>query len=388
MNKGSNRSNEGESDFCVLNERPDARLSDVERLTLLGGSSLDRLLSTLAKSLAGVSLQELLPALDFDLLVAAAHRFAERRATGVVSGLLSATQVVCAGPACVTPVHGFRDGMVYDVEFPSPFPALSDAESVEYRSCTENQTAHARVWEHAARSAERLTVVAIHGWTMGDQRINSLAFLPGFFYSLGYDVALVELPFHGRRRPRGAGPGAPLFPSADPFRALLGVAHALRDVRALAQFLGRRGHAHLVGMGMSLGAYVAGLWLSLDRLRRGVLLVPLVSMGDIAWSLVKERARAGTPVPSRVTRSMLQSAFFDHSPLAFQPRTDPGQILVIGGRGDSVIPQSQLRLLQRHWPQASFEWVDGGHAATAGRGVPLARIVQFLGESDTACGAR
>src|SRR5690606_10870226 len=120
-----------------------------------------------------------------------------------------------------------------------------------YSTVAENQVSYVRLWEHTERLESRPTLVAIHGWTMGDQRVNSIAFLPGLFFSLGCNVALVELPFHGRRKPASPD-GHAVFPSADPVRTVVAMAHALYDLRSLVHYLKGRGHSRISCVGMSL----------------------------------------------------------------------------------------------------------------------------------------
>src|SRR5690606_16302287 len=77
----------------------------------------------------------------------------------------------------------------------------------------ENREVRIRWWRH--RNRPQAVVIAIHGWSMGDQRINSLAFMPGALYQKNIDVAIIELPFHGRRRPAKVPKSRSLFPCAD-----------------------------------------------------------------------------------------------------------------------------------------------------------------------------
>ncbi len=364
------------SDFCILNGRDDARLSDVERLTILGGGSLDRVLSTLARSISSVTLESLVPGLDLVKIVENHERYADLRASGELRKLLEPPKEFFS--PLVTPIHGFPNGGVYDLEFPSAFPVSELKYSSEYSAVKENQISYVRLWEHAELNPARPTIVAIHGWTMGDQRVNSLAFLPGFLFSIGCNVALVELPFHGRRKASGVAAAQVPFPSADPVHTTIGVAHSLRDLRALRGYLTSRGHVRICCVGMSLGAYVAALWLSLDRLDRAALLVPLVSMGDMAWDLLKARKRAGSPLPKGLTRALLRDLFWEHCALAHEPKTEQESIMVIGGRGDHLVPSSQVELLRKHWPKAHFVWAAGGHAAATQRGEAFEVMLRFL----------
>jgi pimeloyl-ACP methyl ester carboxylesterase len=272
------------------------------------------------------------------------------------------------------PIHGFPDGAVFDLAFPSQFPPPETIVDETYSSVTENQTSYVRLWEHSDPGKSRLTLVAIHGWTMGDQRVNSIAFLPGVFFSAGFDVALVELPFHGRR---AASRGAPVhFPSPDPVRTLVGVAHAVHDLRYLRTLLEARGHTRFGCMGMSLGSYIGQLWCSLDRLEKVVSLVPLVSMGDMVWELL--RARRAEGVRALSSKGLLRELFRDHCALEFPCATDQEQILVLCGRGDQLLPRTQVALLRDHWPHARFEWKAGGHGAHVRTENTFRRIVDFL----------
>ncbi len=364
------------SDFCILNGRDDARLSDVERLTIVGGGGLDRVLSTLARSISSVTLESLVPGLDLAKIVENHERYVELRNSGELSRLLEPPGELYSPR--VTQIHGFPSGGVYDLEFPSAFPVSELKFSSEYCTIKENQTSYVRLWEHAEPNPARPTIVAIHGWTMGDQRVNSLAFLPGFLFSIGCNVALVELPFHGRRKASGVPAAQVPFPSADPVHTTIGVAHSLRDLRTLREYLVSRGHVRMCCVGMSLGAYVAALWLSLDRLDRAALLVPLVSMGDMAWELLKARQRAGSPIPKDLTRSLLRDLFWEHCALAHTPKTEQESIMVIAGRGDHLVPSSQVELLSKHWPKAHFVWAAGGHAAATQRGEAFEVMLRFL----------
>lgn len=366
----SNRDTGTHSDYCFLNTREDNRLSDVERLTMIGGASLDRVLMKLGRSLAGVSLDDFAPGLDVATLKTAQIKLSLLRESGDMARLFAAPSGAVI--PTITPVHGFPDGGVYDLEFPSPFPERGLSLDPSYVATEENTTSYVRLWEHREQSSERVTVIAIHGWTMGDQRVNSLAFLPGLFFSLGCNVALVELPFHGRRRPQGIPENLPLFPSADPIRTCTAMAHALYDLRALAAFLKSRGHTRLSCVGMSLGAYVGALWASLDPLERAVFMVPLVSMGDMAFDLFKKVDGAA------ISRDFLLDLFRDHSPLERTPATRQESIMVIGGEDDHLVPKAQISLLHSCWPRVTIVWAKGGHGATTNRSEVFDRIAQFL----------
>jgi len=343
---------------------------------MVGGGGLDRILSALARSISSVTLDSLVPGIDLGDLVKDHERYVQLREGGFLERLFEAPRL--RRSPLVTPIHGFPDGGVFDLEFDSPFPNDEVRLSPSYNELRENQISYVRLWEHAQPNPLRPTIVAIHGWTMGDQRVNSLAFLPGYLYSIGCNVALVELPFHGRRKVAAPTSSTDLFPSANPIRTTLAVAHSLWDLRVLSGYLAMRGHSNLCCVGMSLGAYIGALWASLDRLHRAVLMVPLVSMGDMAWELLKSRKRSGVKVPRQITRGLLRDLYWDHCVLAHTPKTEQRAMMVIAGRGDHLVPSSQVALLQRHWPDASYVWAAGGHAAGTQRGEAFDTMISFL----------
>jgi pimeloyl-ACP methyl ester carboxylesterase len=163
----------------------------------------------------------------------------------------------------------------------------------------------------------------------------------------------------------------PLFPGPDAVFTLLALANAVHDLRILAKWLSSRGNQMHVCVGMSLGAYVGQLWASLDPLAAAVFLVPLVSMGDLAHKAGKAKGLA-------VTRADLRNLFSDHCCLERQPKTPQEVMLIIGGRGDLMVPREQISLLKGHWPHAQFMWMAGGHAAHVRRGEAFRRIREFL----------
>jgi hypothetical protein len=358
------------SDFCILNGRQDGRLSDVERLTVVGGRGLDRVLERLAKNLASVSLSTITPFLDSQRLQQQAIRLHHLRGNGVIDGLFEAPRRFVK-PA-VTQIHGFPDGSVTDLRFSSQFPHNGWPHDPDYVATEENTTSYVRLWSHTVQQPSRLTVVAIHGWTMGDQRVNSLAFLPGVLYRLGFNVALVELPFHGRRRPIGLPDDVPLFPSVDPIRTCLSIAHALHDLRLLRDFLVTEGMDRIATIGMSLGAYVATVWASRDELDRALYAVPLVSMGGMATSLVETSSISG------LSPEFLLDLYSDHFPLQSEPRTVQERMMVIGGQGDHLVPQAQIAELHTRWPRVPIKWASGGHSAPTNRQGAFLDVVQFL----------
>jgi hypothetical protein len=358
------------SDFCILNGREDARLSEVERLTMLGGAGLDRVMTRLGKSLVNVTLESFAPALDVSALKTQSITLSLLRRNGELRTLFNEPSGV--SEPRVTPIHGFPDGAVFDLEFSSHFPERGWSYDPGYISTEENTTSFVRLWEHREAREGRMTIIAIHGWTMGDQRVNSLAFLPGLLFSLGCNVALVELPFHGRRRPKGLPDDLPLFPSADPIRTCLAMAHALYDLRVLRAFLERRGHTRISCVGMSLGAYVGALWASLDTIDRAAFLVPLVSMGDMALELLSKHGE------DSLSREFLIDLFRDHSPLEREPATPQESIMVVAGTDDHLVPKSQISQLQSSWPRVRVVWAGGGHGAATNRTEAFDRITKFL----------
>ncbi len=349
------------ADYCMLDVPQERRFSSFERYTLVGGNELDKAVAWFAKQLTRFDYLANIGHLDVEALKAAGNYYA-RPALLQDPGSFFVRPLV---PPLVAEreVHGLADGVVLDLSFPSSYQVQHPDMRQEYLSFTENAEVHARYWRH--NQPARHTIVAVHGWTMGDQRINSLAFQPGFFYRRGMDVLLYELPFHGRRKPQNVSKQewAQLFPSTHVIRTNEALAQAISDLRELAMYLHKSNNTAIGVLGMSLGAYISALWASLDPLHFCIPVVPLVSMADLAWKVVQESQHSKLYTSQGLKLQDFRKVYFMHCPLSYKPKVKKGARLIIAGLGDNILPAEQPKALWRHWNKPNIFWFEGGHLA-------------------------
>ena len=361
------------SDYCVIGGELDQHLSRFERLTLVGGRELEKAISWFARQLSRFNYLDQFGSLDISVLKETAQYY---NRPVLLSDPGSFYQQPLQAPlVSERQVHGLVDGCILDLEFPSSYkpqyPGLTDY----YDSFVTNKTVHARYWQHGDK--RRPTLIAIHGWTMGDQRINSLAFQPGYFYRQGLDIVLVELPFHGRRTVQNA---PPLFPSTDFVLTNEAIAQAISDMRELHLYLTSIGVPKVGVMGMSLGAYVASLWSSLDVLEFCIPIVPLVSMADLAWAIVCNDANFPLYRAQGVTPELFEAVYFMHSPLSFKSKCSTERLMIVAGLSDGVVPPEQPKQLWQHWGNPRIHWFEGGHVAEFKKSHAFREISRFFSE--------
>jgi pimeloyl-ACP methyl ester carboxylesterase len=213
---------------------------------------------------------------------------------------------------------------------------------------------------------------------MGDQRLNALTFLPGFFFRLGIDVCLVELPFHGRRKPSGLPAGESILPSLDPFLTNESIRQALGDLQAVGAVLRNQGAPPIGVVGMSLGAYLASLWACLEDLAVAMYAVPLVDLSQPIWDVLRKSPHFNTWRAQGLSREVLASAFESHCPLTYPTLTDASKTLIIAGIGDKLVPAKDTRRLAQHLGGPSCVRLRGGHAGHLTRGRAFWEIGRFL----------
>jgi len=366
------------SDYCAVSPGgKEGRLSTFERMTLTEGEELERALTRIAKQFEEISLDpgKLRPSFgapDIEYLKHAAEFYGswtDKRSEFFVTPELPNVSK--------NAVHGLWDGEIFDISFLSSFEARFPGYATRYGAFERNRMVHARMWRH--RLPPRATIFAIHGWTMGDQRINSLAFLPGVFYKAGFDVVLIELPFHGRRSSPDAA-DSNLFPTTDVILTNEAIAQAISDLRALRLYTDSDRKSSTGWLGVSLGAYVGALWSGLDEHDFAVPIVPLTSMFEPAWEVLSQNPLFRQFKKDGLTPGMLKDIYSIHTPLNCVPKVKRGASFIIGGLGDKMVPPKQVKLLFDHWKSvdAVIKWYRGGHAASLKRTKAFADIETFL----------
>ncbi len=359
------------SDYCIVDTTPESRLSQIERLTLTGGEELERALGWIARQFLSFSLQKSFGNIDLTLVqdAAAFYNSGDFRRSPQhffrVPALPKVNEVK---------VHGLADGEIVDLSFESSYRVQYPGFEKEYDPQGKNRIVHARYWRHHATPTALM--VAIHGWTMGDQRLNSLAFRPGYFYHHGMDVALIELPFHGRR----AIESGALFPSTNVVRTNEAMGQVISDLRALRGWLETSRKVPFGWVGLSLGAYAGLLWSALDRVDFAVPIVPMVSMPDMAWEMLRGDGEFRRLKKAGLTLDLLQDIYRVHSPLCYSPKVDPKRMMIIGGIGDRMVPARQVKQLHDSWGKPEMHWFRGGHAAQFKRSRAFDQVVRFLVE--------
>ncbi len=233
-------------------------------------------------------------------------------------------------------------------------------------------------WVHEP-GRPRGTVLALHGFTMGQPRIDAAVLFASHWYRRGLNVALLTLPHHGRRTPAGARFSGEHFAVPHVARLSEAVREAIYEIRQVVYWLREESGAPVGLIGLSLGGYLAALAGGLcDDLDFVIPIVAPVCIGDLAWRFFirtrhyKEGGAAG------LSQEELRRAFRVHSPLSHPLRVPRERVMIVAGRGDRIVPPEHPAALSRHWGEPRIHWFSGSHLAPFGRARVARAILRHL----------
>ncbi len=236
-------------------------------------------------------------------------------------------------------------------------------------------------WVHDR--SPRGTVLALHGFSMGQPRIDGMALMASQWFRRGLDVVLMTLPFHGVRTPREARFSGERFAAPNPAELGEAVRQAIYEIRLVSSWLRAETDAPVGLLGLSLGGYLSALMAGLtDDLDFVIPMVPPVCMGDLAFGFFARSRRAAPGSALAFSYEELRATYRVHSPLAHTLRLPKERVLIIAGRGDRIVPPEHPHALWRHWGEPDIFWFSGSHLAPFRRQRIVEAVVRHLTSLD------
>ena len=356
-------------------EVPLPTLSQWESLTLTGGRRLERARRWLSKRYRQLTLH------DFSSLVSQTEfehelaYYSELISEGNEASFFSAPEQV---PRVLesTPFI-LSHGEIVDFSFESTYQSRITRIASDLESHPHKRKVHIRLWKHPPGMSKG-QIIAIHGFDMSDPRVLAVTLLPGFFYRLGLDVAVFEMPNHGKRK------GDASFPSLDIVQTNETIAQTIWELRQLRSYLMGRSEVPVGVLGLSFGAYIASLWASLDSLGFVLSVAPIVDMGDLGRNLFKRLPRKERKAFELLDFHLYQRVFSLHSPLKYRIKTPVHRRMILASLLDPLVPSEHALRLWRHWNQPKLCWLFGGHLDQLARKRALQEVHRFLLDSDLA----
>jgi pimeloyl-ACP methyl ester carboxylesterase len=237
-----------------------------------------------------------------------------------------------------------------------------------WRRGTRNDTVHVRLLRH--RTAARPWVVCVHGFGMGASRFDLALLWANHFHStLGFNVAVPVLPFHGARR----SPGSDRLLSLDLAMTLHGITQAIWDIRRLVHWIRLIGGEAVGVYGLSLGGYLAALLAGIEPVDCVVAGIPFI---DVLALMAHHRA----PVEYAdiLHSEAAKNAFRVVSPLALSPQVAPSRLASFAGQSDRLIPPEHHAAFAQVWPHSPVHHYPAGHTGYLRSRQTKAFVTDFL----------
>src|SRR5688572_14079241 len=142
----------------------------------------------------------------------------------------------------------------------------------------ENNIVYGKLYRAGNDWVAKPSVLLVHGWNGEMGYYLQFPFLAKLLNASGINAAMIELPYHARRRPQGP-QAINNFISHDLVRMLEATQQAITDLRAVLAWLAGEGSPVLGLWGVSLGAWLTGLVCAADpHARLAVFMSPVVSL--------------------------------------------------------------------------------------------------------------
>jgi hypothetical protein len=245
--------------------------------------------------------------------------------------------------------------------FPTPRPG----------EFAENNVVHGRLYRCADAWQKRPVIVSLHG--AGDFPGNQFGFhlFARRCNRAGFNAATLELPYHFQRRPRGhgrlsiiLGQYSPLI-SRDYLQMAKTYAQAVAEIRSLSGWLLAEGCPAVALVGVSLGAYLAGLTGCGDaRLASIVMIIPLVRQSNVLSNMEQVEGRHARELTLR-RRAACEE--LDRTPLnltSARPAISKENVLLVEGMHDLMVSSGPIELWQS-WGQPEIWRLPHGHISAA-----------------------
>lgn len=217
-----------------------------------------------------------------------------------------------------------------------------------------NNTVFGRLYRCEDAWQSKPTAILLHGWNAETGYRVLFPYLAWRLVRMGVNAAMIELPYHSQRKPRGE-EAVRNFLSADPVHVVRATQQAIADTRAMVAWLEAQGCPRLGLWGISLGAWLTGLVACAERrLDFAVLQTPVARIDRVIDELDFCRAirTSLNGAPVRLDRLNLAS----HS-----PKLCPENILIVACQHDLFAPAETIEELWRAWGKPEMWRTQHGH---------------------------
>lgn len=248
------------------------------------------------------------------------------------------------------------------LSFPSPHePLVSEFRSRHSSDYQRNNRVHVR-WIRHRDATPRPTMVLLHSWMQPDTWLEEVTLLPWLARRLDVNVARMQLPYHGRRRPECSWLDGELFWTADLVRTFEAIRQSVVDARALTSWLLAHGHGPVGVAGLSLGGMMTLALAALDE--RLAFAIPIAAHLDLAGVLadasllrpMREELASHGWGPAEVDAYIASVGLAD-----LTPRLPRERLLFVAGIHDRLLSAHRTHALWQRWGEPAIHWYDAGH---------------------------
>jgi hypothetical protein len=267
-----------------------------------------------------------------------------------------------------------------------PDVSLRPPDGFEFRSAVtvaaaHSNTVHGRWFRCPGAWQERPAVILVHGWNDELNYRLAFPFLSRWLVRRGINAAILELPYHGDRRPRP--PGAVRdFISEDLLQVVQATHQATTDLHSLREWLLSQGCPQVGLWGVSLGAWLTGLCVCADAQWSFAALVnPIarldVTVAKLAFCAPIRRSLGDATLPWEAL------CLTQQRPLVAQDR-----LLIIKSEYDLIAEPEPIEELWRAWEQPEMWREPQGHISALLSIPVLRRLVRWVKDRSGAMAAK